>query len=281
MKITKAIIPVAGYGTRFLPITKTLNKTMLPILNRPLVDYVVADAVKAGVKEVFFVVLPGESQLRNYYSRDKKLEDYLLDRKAQDKYEQIADVHKQAKFHFVDQPQDGRYGTAIPVLLVQEFIERDEPFLVLMGDDFVFNADGSSTTQRLIDAYATARTDAAMAVVKLSATEISKYAAVEVDESSGQRLLKGMVEKPSPEQVTSEFSNISKYIFDYDIFDYLRKVQPNPDNGENYINDAILAYAEDKHTVLVQPIEGEYLDGGYLEGWLHANQVVAKAKGLL
>src|SRR3989344_5101089 len=110
MQISKAIIPVAGYGTRFLPITKTINKTMLPILNRPLVDYIVADCVKAGVKDIFFVVLPEETQLQNYYSRNKKLEDYLLDRKAQAKYELIADIHKQANFHFIKQPQDGRYG---------------------------------------------------------------------------------------------------------------------------------------------------------------------------
>ena len=138
MKITKAIIPVAGYGTRFLPITKTINKTMLPVLNRPVVDYVVEDCVKAGIKDILFVILPGEIQLRDYYSRNQKLEDYLLDRKAQDKYEAIADVHKQANFHFIEQPQDGRYGSAIPVLLGQEFIEHDEAFLVYMGDDFIF-----------------------------------------------------------------------------------------------------------------------------------------------
>ena len=279
--ITKAIIPVAGYGTRFLPITKTINKTMLPILNRPVVDYIVEDCVKAGIKDIIFIIIPGETQLKDYYSRNQNLEAYLLDRNARDKYQKIADIHKQANFHFVEQPQDGRYGTAIPPLLAQKFIEADEPFLVLMGDDIVFHSDGKSELKELIATYEAAGTDGAMACAQFSAKEIIKYAVVETTETGQYLHFKQMVEKPASDQVRSNLANISKYIFKYDMFNYIKKVQPNPENKEYYITDAINAYVADKHTVAVHKIRGQYLDGGTVEGWLKANDVVAKAQGLI
>lgn len=276
--ITKAIIPVAGYGTRFLPITKTINKTMLPILNRPVVDYIVEDCVKAGIKDIIFIIVPGETQLKDFYSRNEKLEKYLLDRQAQDKYERIANIHKQASFHFIEQPQDGRYGTAIPPLLAQEFIEADEPFLVLMGDDIVFHADGASELKALIKTFEESGSDAAMACAQLPPEEIVKYGVVEAEETGQNLHFKQMIEKPEPDQIHSDLANISKYVFKYDMFNFIKRVQPNEDNGEYYLIDAVNAYVADKHTVAIHKITGQYLDGGTVEGWLRANQVVAKAQ---
>ncbi len=254
---------------------------MLPILNRPVVDYVVADCVKAGVKEIIFVVLPGETQLRDYYSRNQKLEDYLLDRKAQDKYDLIADVHKQAEFRFIEQPQDSRYGTAIPPLLAKEFIEQDEAFLVLMGDDFIFNKDGSSEVARLIKTYENSRAAAAMACAEVPQRELSKYGVVQFSKNGIHDMFEAIIEKPKADSAPSNLINISKYVFTYGIFEYLKRVKPDSSSGEHYIIDAVNEQVAHKKQTAIHKITGQYLDAGTVEGWLMANQVLAKAQGLL
>lgn len=280
MKISKAIIPVAGNGTRFLPITKTINKSMLPILNRPLVDYVVDDCIRGGIKDIYFVVLPEETQLRDYYSRNEKLEKYLTSRNAPEKLELISNIHKKAKFHFIEQPQDGRYGTAIPPLLAQEFIEKDEHFLVLMGDDFIWRKDGTSEVASLIEACKKANTNSMMAAAEVEMSDVSKYGVLSYSQTNEHMEFREIVEKPDVKSAPSNLINISKYLFDYDIFAYLRKVKATNAQEEYYIIDAINEYLNDKHSVGIHKIGGEYLDGGTVAGWLHANDVVARDCGV-
>jgi UTP--glucose-1-phosphate uridylyltransferase len=166
-------------------------------------------------------------------------------------------------------------------MLVQQYIEANEAFLVLMGDDFVFHPDGASEVAALIKTYESSRCNAAMACAQLPKSEIVKYGVVETEDISGHLQFKSMIEKPKPEQINTNLANISKYIFGHDMFEYLKRVKPNNENGEYYIIDAINEYAADKHSVAVHKITGQYLDGGTLEGWLNANQVVAKARGLI
>ena len=275
MKITKAIIPVAGFGTRFLPITKTINKSMLPVLNRPVVDYVVDDCIRGGITDIYFVVLPGETQLRNYYTRNETLEKYLLARNAKDKLKLIQDIHQKAKFHFIEQPQDGRYGTAIPPLLVQEYIEKNEHFLVLMGDDFIWRKDGGSEIGDMIDACQKANTNSMMAAGSVAKDHVSRYGVLAYSQNNEHMVFREIIEKPSIQSAPSNLINISKYLFDYDIFSYLRRVKPTNEAGEYYIVDAINEYVANKHSIGIHKIKGEYLDAGTVEGLLHANDVVA------
>lgn len=281
MKISKAIIPVAGFGTRFLPITKTINKSMLPILNRPVVDYVVEDCLKAGITDIFFVVLPGEVQLRDYYSHNTQLEKYLEARNAPDKLKLIANIPEKANFHYIEQPQDGRYGTAIPPMLAQEFIEKDEQFLVLMGDDFIWHSGSTSEAAAMIKACEAAQTNSLMAVAKVEPDQVSRYGVVAYSQTNEHLEFREIIEKPEPKAAPSNLINISKYLFDYDIFTYLKRVKDENKQGEYYIIDAINEYVADKHSICVHKVGGRYLDGGTIEGWLEANQIVARDTGVI
>ena len=122
--ITKAIIPVAGWGTRMLPITKTIEKCMLPIGNRPLIDYVVQDCLAAGINEFIFIVSENSSQLEDFYRSNIQLNDYLKRKGKVDLLPLVGPL--QAKMHFVIQPSYGKYGTAVPVALATDYIEDDE-----------------------------------------------------------------------------------------------------------------------------------------------------------
>jgi UTP--glucose-1-phosphate uridylyltransferase len=279
--ITKALIPVAGYGTRFLPITKTLNKSMLPIMNRPVVDYIVEDCVKAGIKDIYFVILPTDNQLRDYYSQNVNLEDYLIDRNATDKLALIKDVHKQAKFHFLEQPQDGRYGTAIPPLLMQKELEQEEPFLVLMGDDFMYKTDGSSAIKNLIETYSKSGASCLVTAVEIAASEAVRYGVMQIDGvEDGLPLLKTIIEKPRNITSDTALINISKYVFTPDIFAHLNTVKPNAENKEYYINDALMHLVNSGAKCVVHMATGQFLDAGTVQGFIRANLIVAKSKGI-
>ena len=278
--ITKAIIPVAGYGTRFLPITKAVEKTMLPVVNRPVVDYIVEDCIKAGVTDIYFIVQQGSYQLKTYYSHNTDLERYLVERNAPDKLAKIEGIHKKANFHYIEQPQDGRYGTAIPPLLAEEFIDGKEQFFVLMGDDFVFRRDGSSELALMKQHLDASAGQAVMAASNVDKEDVSKYGILTVSEKDGHQWLVDIVEKPEESEAPSTLSNISKFIFDSSIFEYLAAVTKDEHTGEFLITDALEHYAREQ-AVLVHSIAGQYLDCGSPAGLMYANQVVAQHLELL
>ena len=150
LKITKAIIPVAGWGTRMLPITKAIEKCMLPIGTRPVIDYVVQDFLKAGIDDIYFVVGEQSSQIENYYRSNIQLNDYLRRKGKNDALPLVAPL-KGVSIHFITQPSTGGYGTSVPVGMASEFIGDDESALVIMGDQFFYRRDDGSNTKDLID----------------------------------------------------------------------------------------------------------------------------------
>ncbi|MBM0230470.1 NTP transferase domain-containing protein [Micromonospora sp. STR1_7] len=153
----RAVIAVAGMGSRFFPIGKTINKCMLPIFNQPVVAYAVADCVAAGAREIAIVTAPGEigRQVRHYFTEDHDLKDYFAARGWQDKYASLADLHSQADFTFLEQPRDDRYGTALPAIVAADFIAGDD-FLLVAGDDLLLRNDGGSDLADLATARAAA-----------------------------------------------------------------------------------------------------------------------------
>lgn len=267
MSITKAIIPVAGWGTRRLPITKAIEKCMLPIGNRPLVDYVVQDCLAAGITEIFFVVSEESSQLQNYYRSNISLNDYLKRNNKTDKLDLVAPL-KDIKLHYIFQPSYGKYGTAVPVALAAPLIEAGESVVVLMGDDFIWNEDGSSEVQRLIDA--TPEGACGLLAARVAQEEVSRYGVIEQNEAGNYVRI---VDQPEPEAAPSNLINISKYVLTKEVLDRALNLEP-AHNGEYQLPDAINGYVEDGGTVRVVTAEGQYLDGGSVEGWLHANNVV-------
>jgi len=272
MKVTKAIIPVAGYGTRRLPITKTIEKCMLPIGNRPIVDYVVRDCLLAGITEIIFVVSEGSEQLEAYYRHNPRIEEHLRQRGKEDKLS-LVEPPAGVKFDFIEQPDDGRYGSAIPVALAAEYIDEGESALVLMGDDFIYNADGSSEVERLI---ARANdSEAAMIGVNVAREEVSRYGVIMRSEPGDYQAI---VEKPSPEEAPSTLINVSKYLLPKRAIDLARDIEVNDKRGEYEITDVINKFVATGGKVSIHEAIGEYLDGGSVEGWLHANNVVVRGR---
>ena len=265
--ITKAIIPVAGWGTRRLPITKTIEKCMLPIGNRPLVDYVVQDCLKAGINELIFIVSEGSSQLEDYYRSNIKLNDYLRQNQKSDKLPLVAPLSG-VKLHFITQPSYGKYGTAVPVGLASDYIDEGESAVVLMGDDFIWNTDESSEVARLIAGAEPG--DCALLAAQVEPDETVNYGVIEPDQDGNYVRI---VEKPAPEDAPSNLINISKYLLNKELIDACREV-PASSRGEYELPDVINSHINAGGRIKVVPAEGQYLDGGTLDGWLYANRVV-------
>ena len=266
--ITKAIIPVAGWGTRRLPITKAIEKCMLPIGNRPLVDYVVQDCIKAGITDIYFVVSDGSTQLQAYYSDNGALNTYLIAAGKEDMLPVVAPPSG-VNFHYIPQDANGKYGTAIPVGLAAPYVQPGESVVVLMGDDFIYNPDGSSEVARLL--AATPENGNAMLGVNIPREHVSRYGVLELNANSE---FVRIVEKPSPEQAPSTLINVSKYVLNHDMLTAVAQYAELALSGEYYITEPINQYIMNGGSLKVVQAQGRYLDGGSVEGWLHANNVV-------
>lgn len=269
MNITKAIIPVAGWGTRRLPITKTIEKCMLPIGNRPVVDYVVQDCIKAGITDIFFVISKHNTQLQNYYSSNLELEQYL---ERNNKKDQIASITPpNVNFHYIVQPDDKKYGTAIPVGLAIPFIEKDESVVVLMGDDCIYRKDGQSEVKSLIES---AGKNCAMIGVQIPKKDVSRYGVIRTNDNNE---FIEIVEKPKVDEAPSDIINVSKYVFNYKMLKYIKEYadKANP-KGEYVITEPINHFIEDGGKLTVVESKGVYLDSGTVQGWLNANKVIVE-----
>lgn len=263
----KAIIPVAGWGTRRLPITKAVEKCMLPIGNRPIVDYVVEDCIKAGLTEIIFVVGEQSSQIQSYYGRNIMLEDYLISTGKRTELAQItppADIN----FHYLTQPQNGKYGTAIPVAMAASLYDCSDGVIVLMGDDFIFHPDEASEVANLIKA---AGKDSALLGVEVDPAQTSKYGVINMNDEAQ---FISIVEKPLAGEAPSNLINVSKYVMSPDLLQEVVRYSREDIDGEYYITEPINRYVTNQGVMNVLPATGQYLDGGTLEGWLEANRVV-------
>ena len=275
MKISKAVITCAGFGTRFLPISKTIQKEMLPILDRPLIDYVVDDCIRAGITDIIFVISEHNYQVLHYYRENQRLHQYLQKNNKLELYDSIKQLHQKANFHFVRQPDAENYGTAVPVQLAKEYLKDEEAFLVLMGDDFIYNHNGHSEVAAMIKTFEESGAKGLVTCIEKPEEMLHRYGIAKLASENNFRYLQALIEKPAPGAAPSNLANISKYILPKTIFDLISVQQPNPQSGELYITDTVSQLALTEKVVVHQP-SGEYLDGGYPLGWLLANLNVAK-----
>lgn len=272
--ITKAIIPVAGWGTRRLPITKIIEKSMLPVGNRPLVDYSVQELIKAGVKDIYMIISNVEPcQVKAFYQKNAALDQYLIERGKEDRLQLAHTLPDDVKIHYIQQDPAGKYGTAIPIAMAVEEYNINEPVLVFMGDDFIWNPEGESASNSLINALQD-ESESAIIGVEVPKDEVEKYGVL----SAVDGKLTGVVEKPSVDEAPSNLINVSKYIMSpgllQEIVRYTKENDFGPKDQEYVVTDPIDKYIKDGGVMRVVPVEGEYLDGGSVEGWLHANNVV-------
>lgn len=275
MKIRKAIITSAGFGTRFLPITKTIQKEMLPILNRPLVDYIVEDCVNAGITEIIFVVGEHNYQVLHFYRENLRLKEYLKKMDKSDRYEAVKDIHARATFHFVKQKESDGFGTAVPVKLAKDFVKDEDAFLVFMGDDFIHNENGESEAKKMIRLFEESNAKGLVTCIEKPSDILHKYGVARTKNRGNFTFLEDIIEKPAPGTAPSNLINISKYIFTPEILEIIEKQKPSPTLKELLITDSATELAQQSPVVIHSP-EGKYLDGGYPLGWLIANLTVAK-----
>jgi UTP--glucose-1-phosphate uridylyltransferase len=272
VQYTKAIIAVAGYGTRRLPITKALEKCMLPVGNRPIIDYVVDDCIKAGITEFYFVVGEEFSQLKRYYGHHQLLEEYLQEKGKLHELAEITQLRSKARFHYVIQDQHQPYGTTTPIWLCRQFVHADEKVLVVFGDQFFHRTDGQSEMTRFMARAQQSDAPAAMLANEVSWDDVSHYGILETREENGQEIYKHIVEKPAKEDAPTNLNNSSCFLIGRDIFPFLEENVNTERSGEYLFTDVINAYTTAGNRMAVFRAEGEWLDCGTTQGWLHANQ---------
>lgn len=265
-KVTKAVIPCAGFGTRFLPITKSVPKEMLPIVDTPAIDLIVDECVNSGITDILIVLGKNKKCVEDYYDYAPDLEKILS---KNGKYEQIKFVNSladKANFYFCRQKEMN--GSAMAVLAAESFV-GNEPFAVIYGDDIVFNGDKKPAIGQLIEAYNTTGKSILGAQV-VPRTEAVKYGAVIKGAEKGRYCeLRGIVEKPSLENLPSTLVSLGRYVLTPDVFEYIKNSKSTI-NGEYYLTDCINEMAK-TIGVYSYEFEGRRYDTGDKLGFLQAN----------
>lgn len=233
MQVRKAVFPVAGLGTRFLPATKSSPKEMLPLIDKPLVHYVVEEAVAAGIEHILFVTGRGKRALEDYFDISFELEALLQEKGKEKAFQEIRDIADMVKIYYVRQKQALGLGHAI--LCAREFV-GDEPFAVLLGDDII-DAEKPCLAQ-LLDVYRKYR-GTVLALEQVPMENISSYGCVKANQLSDRVFeVLDMVEKPKREEAPSDLAIIGRYVLTPDIFPILERQQPGK-GGEIQLTDAI------------------------------------------
>lgn len=269
-----AVIAVAGFGTRMLPVTKAISKEMLPVGNRPVVDYVVENAVKAGVERIIFITREDDQQLRAFYSKPKKeLVESLRKSNKTEELEKLEHLHTQVEYVYVNQPHDGTYGTGVLPVVAEKALGDEDYFWLLAGDNAAYRPDGLELKD-MLDEINHHGLESGIAGFEVVRHEVSRYGVMDIQEKEGATTLSGFVEKPTVAEAPSNLINISNYLFHKDIVGICKDLKPQQDNGELYITDAFEEYCK-KHPMLVWPIVGDFIDVGSVEKFIAAQRIVS------
>jgi UTP--glucose-1-phosphate uridylyltransferase len=263
-RVTKAVIPAAGLGTRFLPATKSIPKEMLPIVDRPTIQYVVEEAARAGLSDVLVITARGKGAIEDHFDRNLELERHLEEDGKDDLLKELQAIHDLAKVHSVRQGDPLGLGHAVSV--AREHV-GDEPFAVLLGDDVM--VDDAHLLRTMLDVHAQEGASV-LALMEVQPEQISLYgsAAVEPVRDNVVRV-RSLVEKPAPEDAPSNLAVIGRYVLTPAIFDVIDRTPPGA-GGEIQITDAIGLLLEDEPVFGVTFSEGRY-DAGMKLDFLRAN----------
>jgi UTP--glucose-1-phosphate uridylyltransferase len=266
MKIRKAVIPAAGLGTRVLPATKSMPKEMFPIVDKPTIQYIVEEAVSAGITDILIITNRGKGLMEDHFDHSPELEAALEKSGKTEMLEQVKSIADLANITFIRQKEMKGLGHA--VLKAKSFV-GNEPFAVLFGDGVIYN-EGTPAIKQLIDAYG-AFGEGVLGVKKVPEEDIHKYGSLKV-ESIGENVFKctDMVEKPqTKEEVLSLYSITDRVVLPPSIFEILERTQPGV-GGEIQLTDAMKEIATTKGMTAVE-MEGKRFDMGNKFGVLQAN----------
>ena len=265
MKVRKAVIPVAGYGTRFLPYTKAVPKAMLPILNKPAIQIISEEVVKSGITDILFVVGYRSEVLEAHFAKSNRLDEVLLAGKKFALYDAVKYPETMARISFVE--QKALNGTAKAVEIAENFV-NNEPFAILFGDDVMYN-DGAPVIGQLVESFEkTGKSVVGCKEVPLE--DVPKYASVEYSVQNGNLYkVSGIIEKPPIEKVKSRISPLGRYVVTPKIFDIIKTLTPTV-NNEYQLTDALdnLAKTEGLNALI---FDGKRYDMGSRLGYLKAN----------
>lgn len=262
--IKKCLFPVAGYGTRFLPATKSMPKEMLPVVNKPLVQYGVEEALDAGLFEVGFVTGRGKRAINDHFDTNYELEKEIAGSGKEELLTGIRSVINRGTFSTTRQREMLGLGNAI---LTGETLIGDEPFGVVLADDLCFGEEAGVLSQ-MVDLYKQFRCTI-VAIQEVSDDQIEKFGVIAGDPIRDDLFrVTDMVEKPKKEEAPSNLAIIGRYILTPDIFDLIRETAPGK-NGEVQITDALLAQAK-KGCVMAYKFKGRRFDCGSIEGFIDA-----------
>ena len=236
--VTKAVVPAAGLGTRFLPATKATPKEMLPVVDKPAIQYVVEEAVSAGLNDVLLITGRSKRSIEDHFDRNYELEEALIAKEDWDKLELVRESSELATMHYVRQGDPKGLGHA--VLCAAQHVGQ-EPFAVLLGDDLIDPRDPLLT--RMIDVR-NRFGGSVVALMEVDAAEVHLYgcAAVMPTSEDDVVMITDLVEKPAPEQAPSRWIVIGRYVCDPAVFDVLRETQPGR-GGEIQLTDALKVFA--------------------------------------
>lgn len=263
--IRKLVIPVAGLGTRFLPATKAQPKEMLPVVDKPIIQYVVEEAVASGITDIIMVTGPGKRALEDHFSPNYELISMLRKQGKEEIAEEVKKIADMANFIFIR--QRGPYGNGTPVLCAKSLI-GDEPFAVMWGDEFIYAKP--PRLKQCLDVF-NKYGDPVISGIRVDKAEVSQYGIVEIkhlDKNIYQ--IFSLVEKPDPKEAPSNLAAHGCYVLTPDIFAELEKVKPGR-GGEIWLTDAIKSLMKKRPFYTCEIKNGIYYDTGSKLGYLKAN----------
>jgi UTP--glucose-1-phosphate uridylyltransferase len=256
-KVTKAIIAVAGYGTRFLPATKNQPKEMLPIIDKPIIHHLVEECVASGIKEIIMVTRAGQGIMEDYFDSHIELE-HMLDSNGKEKLlQKVQEIPNLANFVYVRQKKNLPYGNATPLLVASPLIDDDEAFAYLFGDDMVLSK--KPCLKQLIEVYDKGKCDGVIATQEVPKNEVNKYGIVQYNPKTNELI--DIVEKPDIGKAPSNLADFGRFILNNKTVKAVRKMGTGKD-GELWLVDAITKARRNGAKFMIHKVEGEWLTTG-------------------
>jgi UTP--glucose-1-phosphate uridylyltransferase len=270
-RVTKALIPAAGLGTRFLPATKSIPKEMLTIVDSPAIFYVVEEAVLAGIEDIVLIQGRGKAAIEDFFDVSYELEDKLAKDGKTEILQRLNRIKSMANIISIRQKQPLGLGHAV---LCGRPIIGNEPFAVLLGDEVMIQGrEPSNVTKMLVDGFYRNQVST-IAVMPVSDADVSKYGIADLDATQGDEfIVKGLVEKPKPMETTSRWALPGRYVFDSKIFNFLENTKPGK-NGEIQLTDA-MAQMLKEYGMRAVSVKSRRYDAGDPLGFLKANVEMA------
>ncbi|KKQ45445.1 MAG: UDP-glucose pyrophosphorylase [Candidatus Woesebacteria bacterium GW2011_GWA1_37_8] len=261
-KITKAVIAVAGYGTRFLPATKNQPKQMLPIIDKPIIHYVVEEAVNSGIEQIILGTQAGQHIMEDYFDSSFEIEQTLERSGKLDYLKIVQDIPLMANFIYMRQKKNLPYGNATPLLVAKDLIDKDEAFLYMFGDDMTLSHNHKPISKQLIDVFNQYHPSAVVGVQAVPWDQVHRYGTTKYKKDSiiPNEMEKG-VEKVSRENAPSNMAQFGRYVLSYDAIKIAEETKIGKGN-ELWIVDILNNLVKSGKKVIAQPIDGEWLTTG-------------------